>query len=164
MPPPPPRAGPSFPPLLPPIMALAPEPARERGTSSIPCNDFQSGRDDFETWIEKFQSAVNVATNAPEDRKHPLYLQWLPLKLDDEARAVLKQVPQGTNYTDTIKRMKDLLIDEVEIYKWRAMKSQILWDGKESFQALATRVKRTVDKYEKELTNASKEWAYFFQF
>ena len=58
--------------------------------------------------------------------------------------------------------MKDLLIDEVEIYKWRAMKSQILWDGKESFQALATRVKRTVDKYEKELTNASKEWAYFF--
>ena len=145
-------------------MAAAPEPVRERGASSIPCNDFQSGKDDFESWIERFQAAVDVATNATADRKHAVYLQWLPLKLDDEARAVLKQVPAATNYTNTIALMKELLIDEVEIYKWRAMKSQILWDGKESFQALSTRVKRAVDKYEKELPAASKEWAYFFRF
>ena len=146
-------------------MAAAPETNRERGASSIPCNDFQSGKEDFASWIEKFQSAVNVATNASTDaRKHALYLLWLPLKLDEEARAVLKQVPQGTNYTDTITLMKDLLIDEVEVYKWKAMKSQITWDGKESFQALSTRVKCAVDKYEKELTNENKAWAYFFRF
>ena len=145
-------------------MAVAPEPNRERGASSIPCNDFQSGKDDFDSWIEKFETAVNVATNASEDRKHPLYLMWLPLKLDEEARAVLKQVPAAATYTNTKALMKDLLIDEVEVYKWRAMKSQITWDGKESFQALSTRVKSSVDKYEKEHTAASKQWAYFFRF
>ena len=145
-------------------MAAAPEPVHERGASSIPCDDFQSGKDDFEAWIERFQAAVDVATNAPAGRKNALYLQWLPLKLDDEARAVLKQVPTGTDYTNTINLMKDLLIDEFEVYKWKAMKSQILWDGKESFQALSTRVKRAVDKYEKELPADSKEWAYFFRF
>ena len=167
MPPPPPRASSSasYPPIPINIMAAAGEPNRERGASSIPCNDFQSGKDDFESWIEKFQSAVNVATNAATDaRKHALYLLWLPLKLDEEARAVLKQVPENTNYTNTITLMKDLLIDEVEVYKWRAMKSQITWDGKESFQALSTRVKSAVDKYEKELTEESKVWAYFFRF
>ena len=146
-------------------MAVAAEPNRERGASSIPCNDFQSGEDDFDSWIEKFESAVNVATNAStNDRKHALYLLWLPLKLDEEARAVLKQVPSGATYTNTKALMKDLLIDEVEVYKWRAMKSQIIWDGKESFQALSTRVKSAVDKYEKELTVDSKQWAYFFRF
>ena len=61
---------------------------RERGTSSIPCLDYNSSKDDFETWIEKFENAVNVATNAPTlARRHQLYLQWLPLKLDNEARA-----------------------------------------------------------------------------
>ena len=156
MPPPPPRAGSQYPPPPAPMPA-APEPNRERGASSIPCNDFQSGKDDFDSWIEKFETAVNVATNASEDRKHPLYLMWLPLKLDEEARAVLKQVPAAATYTNTKALMKDLLIDEVEVYKWRAMKSQITWDGKESFQALSTRVKSAVDKYEKELTAASKQ-------
>ena len=138
---------------------------RERGASSIPLADFVSGTDDFETWIERFENAVQLATNATSDaRRKELYLQWLPLKLDDEARAILKQVPPNTSYADTITQMNNLLSDPVEEYKWKAMKSQIYWDGKESFQALATRIIRSVDKYEKQLNDAGKQWAYFFRF
>ena len=138
---------------------------RERGASSIPCLDYDSSKDDFETWIEKFEYAVNVATNAPTPaRRQQLYLQWLPLKLDNEARAILKQVPTGLNYEQTIARLKELLIDEVEIYKWKMLEKTIKWDGKESFQALATKVKNAVDRYEKELSPQGKIWAYFFRF
>ena len=73
-------------------MALAPDPAatHERGASSIPCPDYNSNEDDFDTWILHFENAVNVATNAQTDaRKQELYKMWLPLKLDKEANAVL---------------------------------------------------------------------------
>ena len=171
MPPPPqpsPKASnsPTIVPHLPdPAPIMAEGAPRERGTSSIPCLDYDSSKDDFETWIEKFEYAVNVATNAPTlARRHQLYLQWLPLKLDNEARAILKQVPTGLTYEQTIARLKELLIDEVEIYKWKMLEKTIKWDGKESFQALATKVKNAVDRYEKELSPQGKIWAYFFRF
>ena len=95
----------------------------ERAASSIPIENFRSGTDDFDSWIERFESAVVLATNAStQGRKQELCLRWLPLKLDDEARAVLKQVPDGTSYPDTIARLKSLLIDPVEEYKWKAMR------------------------------------------
>ena len=137
----------------------------ERAASSLPIENYKSNVDDFDAWIEKFESAVALATNpATEARKEELCLKWLPLKLDDEALAVLEQVPAQASYHETITSLKSLLIDPVEQYKWRAMKTQIKWDGKESFQALATRVKRHVDKYEKHLSAEDRIWAYFFRF
>ena len=167
MPPPPnPRASNNPIPVLP-LQAIVnmDQAPRERGASSIPCPDYDSSKHDFDTWIEKFENAVNVATNATtQARKHELYFMWLPLKLDDEARAILKQVPGDRNYVETVAQLKELLTNEVEIYKWKSMQSQIIWDGKESFQALATRVKNAVDRFEKELSAQGKIWAYFFRF
>ena len=137
----------------------------ERAASSLPIENYKSNVDDFDAWIERFESAVALATNpATEARKEELCLKWLPLKLDDEALAILKQVPAQATYRETITSLKKLLIDPVEQYKWKAMKTQIKWDGKESFQALATRVKRLVDKFEKHLSAEDRIWAYFFRF
>ena len=63
--PPPPRAAPSyFPPQPLNLQANMDGATRERGASSIPCPDYNSEEDDFETWILQFENAVNVATNA----------------------------------------------------------------------------------------------------
>ena len=138
---------------------------RERGASSIPCQDYDSNQDDFDSWILIFENAVNVATNAQTHaRQQVLYKQWLPLKLDEEAKAILEQIPADANYADTVSQLKELLLDEVEIYKWKSYQKTIIWDKKESFQALATRVKKAVDKYDKDLNAQGKIWEYFFRF
>ena len=138
---------------------------RERGASSIPCQDYDSNQDDFDSWILIFENAVNVATNAQTHaRQQVLYKQWLPLKLDEEAKAILEQIPADAIYADTISQLKELLLDEIEIYKWKSYQKTIVWDKKESFQALATRVKKAVDKYDKDLNAQGKIWEYFFRF
>ena len=145
--------------------------AREKAASSIPILDFVSSKDDFDDWIERFEVAVNLAcTPQTAARKRELYLQWLPLKLDATARAVLKQIPANTAYevvqgVNGVKaQLKELLIDPNEAYKWQALKNKITWDGIESFQALATRVEQAVEKYEKELDAAARRRSYFFRF
>ena len=60
--------------------------ATEKATHSIPVADFQSDVDSFDDWIRRFEGAVVLATNAPEDRKETLYKKWLGLKLDTKAR------------------------------------------------------------------------------
>ena len=145
--------------------------AREKAASSISVKDFDSNTDDFDEWIELFEDSVVLATN-PQTlaRRHELYLQWLKQKLDAPARAVLKQIPAGTAYASAgdvkgvKEQLQELLIDPHAVYKWQAMKTKITWDQKESFQELATRVKRAVDKYDKDLDDASKKRAYFFRF
>ena len=133
--------------------------------SSIPVDSFRSGVDDLDEWFEIFENAVKLAMNpSSDDRKWQLCKSWLPIKLDSEARAVYKQIPSTLTYEQTKAQLKDRLVDPNEVYKWKAMKTQIVWDGKESFQALATRVKRAVDNYEKELDDNGKKWAYFFRF
>ena len=133
--------------------------------SSIPVDSFRSGVDDLDEWFEIFENAVKLAMNpSSDDRKWQLCKSWLPIKLDSEARAVYKQIPSTLTYEQTKTQLKDRLVDPNEVYKWKAMKTQIVWDGKESFQALATRVKRAVDNYEKELDDNGKKWAYFFRF
>ena len=145
--------------------------AREKAASGISIADFNSNKDDFDEWIELFEASVELATNPQtNDRKHALFLKWLTIKLDPPARAVLKQITPGTAYATAggVKGVKDqlseLLIDEHEVYKWQAHKLKLTWDQKESFQELATRVKRAVDKYEKDLDATSREKAYFFRF
>ena len=143
----------------------------ERAASSIPIEIFDSAKDDFDDWIERFESAVALATNAQSaDRKNILYLTWLPLKLDPAARGVLRQIPATTVYATAngvkgVKELlKELLVDPGDVYRWRAMKKKITWDGKECFQSLATKVIRAVDKFEKELDQNARNSSYFFRF
>ena len=131
--------------------------AREKAASSISVKDFDSNTDDFDEWIELFEDSVVLATNPQTTaRRHELYLKWLKQKLDAPARAVLKQIPAGTAYASVgdvkgvKEQLQELLIDPHAVYKWQAMKTKITWDQKESFQELATRVKRAVDKYDKD--------------
>ena len=132
--------------------------ATNERASSILVDTFRTGLEDLDEWFEIFENAVNLAMNPSTDkRKAELCKAWLPIKLDAEARAVFKQIPTTLTYAQTKAQLKDRLVDPIEVYKWKAMKSQIVWDGKESFQALATRVKRAVDNYEKELDDNGKK-------
>ena len=143
----------------------------EKAPNQLPLDKFESGKDDIDDWIERFEKAVRLATNAQSAaRRNKLYLEWLPLWIDEPARAVLGQIPTGTVYqtANDVKGVKDLLkellVDPNEVYQWRAMKKKVTWDGKEDFQVLATRVIRAVDKYEKDLDQNARNSSYFFRF
>ena len=136
----------------------------ERAANSIPIERFKAGEDDFDEWVDLLEEAVKLATNPQtEERKHALLLDWLPLKLDDEARAIYKQCG-GVTWPERKAAMKELMIDPQEVYKWKAKVGKITWDGKESFHRLATRVKRAVDKFDKDMNDESKANEYFFRF
>ena len=143
-----------------------------RGFSDIGCDKFKSGVDDFDEWVELFEKAVKLATKQSGDELKTSKLDWLPLKLDRTARSILNQCkppitdPPTPPYTwDELKdKLKDLLIDPMEKYKWQAKKTKLKWDGIESFDVLASRVTRTVNKYDKDLPDDSKEREYFFRF
>ena len=130
--------------------------ATNERASSIPVDTFRTGLEDLDEWFEIFENAVNLAMNpSTDERKSELCKAWLPIKLDAEARAVFKQIPTTLTYAQTKAQLKDRLVDPNEVYKWKAMKSRIIWDGKESFQALATRVKRAVDVARSERSTSS---------
>jgi len=141
--------------------------AMARNTEKCPANisidTFKTGVDDFEEWIEMFESAVVLGTNALGDRKEHFYKAWLPHKLDRAARAIYKEA-QSSTYPELKAELQALLVDPQEQYKWQAKKTKITWNGEESFHALATRVKATVDRYDKEMNGASKAREYFFRF
>ena len=137
--------------------------SRERALSAISVERFRTGEDDFEEWIQLFESSIVLGTNASTDvRKIELYLRALPLKLDDEARALFKQCTGS--YAEKKEQMIELLTDPQEEYKWHAKKAKITWDGKESFHKLTARVKKAVDKYDKLLDGDGKAREYFFRF
>ena len=135
--------------------------ATERATNSIAVEKFRSSEDDFGEWISLFEDSVVLATGVTDDdRKKSLFLKWLPFKLDDQAKTVFRSIA-SVNYTDVKKELKALLIDQQEAYAWQTNKSCLEWDGKESFHALAVRVRRAVDKYD---PDSVKEKEYFFRF
>ena len=128
---------------------------------SLPINKFRSEIDDFDDWIHMFEKTVDMCHNtADANRRQELYRNWLPLKLDDKARLTHSGIT-GANWAEIKTEFKKALIDPQDEYNWRARRMTIIWDGIESFQALATRVKRSVDKYDEECV---KEREYFFRF
>ena len=123
--------------------------APERTVTSIPCDNFRSGIDDPADWFEIYESALVVATGVTDDaRKLFLLRTWLPLKLDARARDVFKNCTKVA-WDELKAEFISLLIDPQEKYRWRAGQNPIVWDGVESFHALATRVKSAVKKHEK---------------
>ena len=137
-----------------------------KATSSIGIEVFKSGcKDlDFDAWVDMFERAVKLATNAPDDAAlHRACLEWLPLKLDSAARAVYSQATSRA-WPALKDELKNLFVDPQEAYRWQAKKISIEWDGMESFHALAARVKSAVNKYEKDMPDAYKQREYFFRF
>ena len=132
--------------------------------AGIDIADFNSHEDEFEEWVELFESAVMLSTNERDAAALPLlYRQWLPLKLDRAARAALKQATSN-DWKDLKDEMVDLLVDPQEKAKWQAKKTTIRWDGKESIHSLASRIKRAVDKYERGMPEEFKEREYYQRF
>ena len=133
----------------------------ERATSSIPVETFNSDRDDFTEWVGLFEDAVRLATGATEARRLlVLFRQWLPIKLDARARVVFSNCTKQ-DWAELKTEFRDLLIDPQERYNWQARRTTIVWDKKESFHSLATRVKRAVKLYDQETVW---EEQYFFRF
>ena len=65
----------------------------ERTPYSLAVDNFKSNQDDFETWVELFEAAIKLAYSAADADAIKLHCNtWLPLKLDDEARAIYKNV------------------------------------------------------------------------
>ena len=134
-----------------------------RGTSSIGVDNYVSGQD-FEEYVDLFVSGVKLATNARDQQEvDDLCLEWLPLKLDAAALAVYKQADK-TSWTALKEDLIKLLVDPQEKFKWQARLTTIKWDGKESFHALASRIKRAVNKYDKEMPQAFKDRDYYQRF
>ena len=133
----------------------------ERATHSIPVGEFRSDQDSFDDWIKLFEDAVVLATNAQDDRKEELYKKWLPLRLDTRTRELLKGCDLTARWEPLKVELKDLLIDPQEKYNWQAHRTQLTWDGKESFHVLSNKIKRLVDLYD---AAANKENEYFFRF
>ena len=124
--------------------------APERTVTSIPCENFRSGIDDPADWFEIYESALVVATGVTNAaRKLFLLKTWLPLKLDARARDVYKNCTK-TTWDELKAEFIGLLIDPQERYRWRAGQNPIVWDGVESFHALASRVRSAVKKHEKQ--------------
>ena len=122
----------------------------ERAATNIPVDPYTADLD-FDEWVETFEAAVEVATNpADVDRKHVLCKKWLPIKLDDRTRKIYNNCAKGDAVTWTALKaeLKRLLVSPEEKYNWRSGRIQVVWDGKESFHALGTRVTRMVDKHE----------------
>ena len=136
----------------------------ERVAYDVCVPTFDSIEDDFEEWVELFEKAVKLASNVRDDAGlHYLYKQWLPLKLDSVARAAHKQVADG-EWPTLKEALASLLVDPQEKARWQAKKTTIKWDGKESFHALASRIKRAVDKNECGMPDEFLEREYYQRF
>ena len=134
----------------------------ERPACTLPIDDFCSDTDDFNSWVELFESAVKVAhPTADEAALEALNLMWLRLKLDDEARTIYGSATE-TEWINVKKELKMLLVNPEERYSWLARRSTIMWDGKESLHALATRVQRAVNKFDPD--NPAKDREHFIRF
>ena len=119
----------------------------EKATNNIPVEPFRPDIDDFDEWIALFESGVVLATNATGDRRAALFKEWLPIKLDDQTRMILRTCTK-TTWSELKEELKGLLVDPQAKYNWRSGRLRIIWDGRESFHIYGMRVKRAVDKYE----------------
>ena len=108
--------------------------AEEDSAYSLPVEKFISGVDHFESWISLFDAAIEIIyKDSTAADKEAIARQWLPLKLDDQARLIYSNVT-GNTWTELKENLRKALIDPQEEYNWHAGKATITWDGIESFQ------------------------------
>ena len=134
--------------------------AEEDSAYSLPVDKFITGVDHFESWVCLFDAAIEIIyKGSTAADKIAAARQWLPLKLDDQARLVYSNVT-GNTWAELKENLRKALIDPQEEYNWHAGKATIIWDGIESFQSLATRVKRAVNTHHR----SNRETEYYFRF
>ena len=133
----------------------------EVATSELPVEKFRSNHDIFREWIKKVEDGIVLTCNPQsEERKEELCILWLPLMLDDAAYAIWQNVTKK-KWEEIKVEMEELLVDPQERYNWKTGYVTVIWDEKESFHELATRVRRCVDLYE---PDADKPAQYFYRF
>ena len=132
--------------------------------SNVKVDKFDPSQWDFEDWVLLFERAVRVATSSTNDAVlNNLFLDWLPLKLDWDALLTYKQAKSRT-WPELKAELSNLFIDPQEEYKWQAKVTTIKWDGKESIHKLASRVVRSVNKYDRRLPQDVREEEYYSRF
>ena len=134
---------------------------------SLPIRDFKTGVDDVDDYFKLFEMTIDLVqptsgANAEADRE--VFLKsWFPLKLDEKGMKILNgiDITADTTWDEIKTSFKQALVDPQEEYNWHARRQAITWDGIESFLDLATRIKKSVDKYE---IAAARPREYFFRF
>ena len=124
-------------------MAVRPTTAED-----LAVKDFRFGTDDFEDWVVQFESSVGLA-HAVDDgaQKEALCKRWLPLKLDETAKAMAGRIDETRSWAEIKAKLVELFTDPQEKYNWASGRGQVVWDGVESFHSLATKIKRKVDRF-----------------
>ena len=121
---------------------------RQTHSNSVAIDKYKKG-EDFASWAKRLDIAVGLAHSVGEpeqkDLRDKLCLQWLPLKIDEETFMVYEGV-KGRTWDEIRAEMITLLTDPQEKYDWFANRNPIIWDGKESFHSLASRIKRGAEK------------------
>ena len=94
----------------------------ERVTGKLPVDKFPYGTPeaDWAQWCERFEKAVQVATNANgRDRLEELCLTWIPLKLNEEAQPIYDKCEHKNGSWPLLKaELADALEDPVIKRKW----------------------------------------------
>ena len=103
---------------------------------SLQVSTFRFQHDDFEEWVDLFEKSIKLAyPTSDEDARKNYCVSWLPLKLDEDARTIFRNVTAAT--WDEIKaELKKLLVNPEDKYNWLARRGTITWDGKESLHSL----------------------------
>ena len=125
--------------------------AQEKVANCIPIEEYDPNKHDFDEYFDLLGNAVGLATNTTKERKDELTVQWVPLKLNERERIIFNGC-KAKLWKDLKPEFKEALKDPHDAYRWKIGQIMVKWDGKESFGAFATRVKRTVDTYEKKPT------------
>ena len=107
---------------------------------SLQVSTFRFQYDDFEEWVDLFEKSIKLAYPTADEAARKNYcISWLPLKLDDDARTIFRNVTAAT-WVEIKAELKKLLVNPEDKYNWLARRGTITWDGKESLHSLATRI------------------------
>ena len=130
-------------------------------TNSLAVKDFRSEVDHFDSWVKLFEQSVTLAyPDATADELEAKCKTWFPFKLDDAAKTVHERLTK-TGWAAIKTEFAGLLVDPSEKYNWRVNRTSIKWDGIESFDSLATRIMRSVDKFD---PHCQKQQEYYLRF
>ena len=125
---------------------------REVYPHSLAIENYKHGND-FDEWVVRFELAVELAHNVADpdkrDKRDEHCLKWLPVKIDPPTWTLYRGITTRV-WEEAKKQLSALLTDPQEKYDWFAGRNPIVWDGKESFQSLAMRIKLKIDKHVEE--------------
>ena len=128
---------------------------------SLACEKYKTG-DDFEVWVEQFEKAVAIAHQVDDGQvKDDLCKKWISLKLDETALISYRGVDPNLPWPGLKAKLLEVFADPQEKYDWHSGNQTIVWDGKESFHALATRIRL---KVERNSLGANRAEECFFRF